>query len=227
MLAAAFPGQTRDDLAGLSIGQRDALLLTLREQTFGSRLTGLADCQGCKNQVEFVFGVPDILVCSPGCPSPSEEESQERIEALALCLADHEVRFRLPNSLDLAAVAEAEDVAVTRRRLLERCLLVVRRDGEERSADQLPADVAQAIVERMAQADPQADVQLVLSCPQCGHQWQAPFDIVSFFWTEIDAWAIRTLRDVHVLASAYGWREADILGMTPWRRHRYLELVAG
>jgi hypothetical protein len=104
--------------------------------------------------------------------------------------------------------------------------MAVHQNGEARSADQLPANIREAVVEQMAQADPQADVQVPLSCPECGHQWQAHFDIVSFFWSEIDAWATRTLRDVHVLASAYGWREADILGMTPWRRHRYLELVA-
>jgi hypothetical protein len=33
------------------------------------------------------------------------------------------------------------------------------------------------------------------------------------------------VREVHLLASAYGWRESDILAMTPWRRQLYLELV--
>ena len=44
----------------------------------------------------------------------------------------------------------------------------------------------------MAEADPQADVQLELNCHACAHTWASPFDIVSFFWREIDAWAQRT-----------------------------------
>ena len=85
------------------------------------------------------------------------------------------------------------------------------------------ADVVDAIVAHMAQADPQADIQLSLVCPQCGHQWQAAFDIASFFWSEINAWANRMLREVHILASRYGWSETDILAMSPWRRQFYLE----
>ena len=38
-----------------------------------------------------------------------------------------------------------------------------------------------------------------MACPACGHGWQARFDVVSFLWSEIDAWAGRMLRDVHTL----------------------------
>ena len=51
------------------------------------------------------------------------------------------------------------------------------------------------------------------------------FDIVSFFWAEIDAWARRVLREVNVLARAYGWRESDILALSPVRRQIYLSMV--
>ena len=70
-------------------------------------------------------------------------------------------------------------------------------------------------------------LELALSCPSCRHQWQATFDIVSFFWSEINAWAHRSLQEVHTLALAYGWREADILAMSPWRRQFYLKMVSG
>ena len=77
----------------------------------------------------------------------------------------------------------------------------------------------------MAETDPQADVQLALACPACGHTWQATFDIVSFFWSEINAWAYHTLREVHGLALAYGWTETDILALSPQRRQLYLEMA--
>jgi hypothetical protein len=68
-------------------------------------------------------------------------------------------------------------------------------------------------------------VLLGLHCPLCSHSWQALFDIASFFWTEISAHARRLLREVDALARAYGWSEAEILGLSASRRQAYLELI--
>jgi hypothetical protein len=48
---------------------------------------------------------------------------------------------------------------------------------------------------------------------------------VSYLWAEVHSWALRTLHEVNVLASAYGWRESDILALSQWRRQAYLEMV--
>jgi len=88
----------------------------------------------------------------------------------------------------------------------------------------LPADLQAEIGAAMAAADPQADLQLALACPQCAHRWQPVFDIARFLWQELHAWALRTLRDVDTLAHAYHWAEADILALSPRRRQAYLEL---
>jgi hypothetical protein len=233
LLAAACPDIPPGTLAQLSIGQRDCRLLTLREWTFGSQLASLTTCPGCGERLELTFDVADIRVTTPPQGDNSDgsdgspADGQEIREALSLNVADHEVHFRLPNSLDLAAMEGNQGATATRQVLLERCLLVTRRDGQEVTADQLPADVVAAVLGHMALADPQADVQLALSCPACEHGWQATFDILSFFWSEISAWAYRILREVHALASAYGWREADILTLSSWRRQLYLEMVSG
>jgi hypothetical protein len=220
LLAAASPDIPPGTLYNLSIGERDARLLTLREWTFGPQLNSLTTCPGCSERLELTFDVSDIR-------AKIASSTAEPGAALLLCIADHEVSFRLPNSLDLFAIAGSQDLAASTQLLFQRCLLAAKHQGEEKSAAQLPKEIAEAVEERMSQADPQADVQLALSCPQCGHQWQAIFDIVSFFWSEIDAWAFRILREVHTLASAYGWREADILAMGPWRRQCYLDMVGG
>lgn len=217
LLAAACPEASPNALAELSIGQRDARLLTLREWTFGSNVVSLATCRACGERLELTFEVANIRV----------EPETEPAETLGLVNDGYEVQFRLPNSLDLAAISGNDaNVAASRRLLLERCLVAAHQGGKPASPDQLPADVVNAVVEQMAQVDPQADVQLKLTCPACDHQWQVAFDIVSFFCSEISAWAHRVLREVHILASAYGWREADILAMSPWRRQLYLEMVS-
>jgi len=211
LLVAACPETLPEALARESVGRRDGRLLTLREWTFGPRLVSLAACPGCGERLETAFEVADIRV----------PEAGDGAETLSLSAAGCELTFRLPNSLDLATLRAGEDLEAARRRLLGRCLL-----GEQAAAvEELPAEALQAVADRMAEADPQGDVQLALQCPACGHAWRAAFDIVSYLWTEVDAWARVLLHEIHVLASAYGWREPDILALSPWRRRSYLELI--
>jgi hypothetical protein len=104
-------------------------------------------------------------------------------------------------------------------------VLSAHHNGDEQAIEALPEPIAARIAECMEQADPQANVQLSLVCPACGQEWRGTFDIVSYFWNEISAWAQDVLRDVHLLASAYGWRESDILTLSPWRRQCYLDMI--
>jgi len=217
LLAAACPETSAEALARLSVGRRNARLLALCELTFGSCLTGLANCPRCGERLEATFTAADIRT------SPADES----VESLALRVGDHEVQFRLPDSLDLMALARSSDTAAARRLLFERCLLDARSQHQAVSAHELPDEVVQAVAARMAQADPQADVRLALGCLSCGHRWLTAFEVVSFFWSEIDTWAVRLLHEVHTLASAYGWSEAEILALSSRRRQLYLEMVSG
>lgn len=202
LLAGACPESPPEALARLSIGQRDARLLALRELTFGGEFTALASCPACAEKIELTFRAVDLA------PVPVPEPPEE----MSLQVDGRELRFRVPNSADLLA-------ATDRGQLLDRCLLTGR--------DHLPDHALELVIHRMAQADPLADIQLALSCAGCGHTWRAPFDIVTFFWRELQACVRGLLREVHTLASAYGWREADILALSPARRRLYLEMVSG
>ncbi len=215
LLAVAVPKMVISDLARLPIGRRDALLLTLREQLFGSRVQTQLMCPKCHNDLDLVFDVDQIRV-------PVESGSREEF----VCeVDDYQVTFRLPTSEDLLMVVHEPDAAAAKQLLLERCLLRVVHHGE--AITELPSPLAEQVIARMAEVDPQGDVELAVTCGTCGHQWYALFDIVSFVWREIGAWAKRLLREVHLLASVYGWAEADILGMSAWRRQCYLDMVQG
>lgn len=214
---AASPETSREALSALSIGRRDAALLTLREWTFGPRLAGLATCPRCSQQLELNFNIDDVRV------NPAAEPDEDA----TITLAGYEFQLRPPNSLDIAAIVNEHETGEKRRMLFERCLLAAWCQGKPATTAELPSDAVDAVVERMAGMDPQADVELNISCPSCGQQWRAVFDIVSFFWSEIDAWARRLLLEIHLLASAYGWQERDILALSPWRRQCFLEMVSG
>jgi hypothetical protein len=144
---------------------------------------------------------------------------------LSLRRGEQEVHFRLPTLRDLRDAVALKDAGQARRHLLQACVLKMTRDGLEVPVDLLPEEIAQEVERQQAQADPQADIRLDLSCPSCGHSWQESFDIAAFFWTEIDARAQRLLQEVHQLASAYGWSEAAILALSSARRQLYLEML--
>src|SRR5262245_59064440 len=93
MLASACPGTPREALAALSIGQRDACLLDLRERLFGPVFSSLAECPGCGEQLEMTFHIRELRAPS-GLPPPP----------LSLERSGYELSFRLPNSLDLLAL---------------------------------------------------------------------------------------------------------------------------
>jgi hypothetical protein len=222
LLAAACGGTPTNALMRLSIGRRDARLLALRAWLFGSQIDGIVSCPGCGERLELAFDVSDIRA-SPDLPELGAAD--EEVESFEFNVADYVVCCRLPDSRDMLAIAGQADVAAIRRQLFKRCVLSAQHDGADLSAAELPDDIVAAIVAYMAEADPQPDVQIALACPVCTRQWQASFDIISYFWQEIDDWARRILREVHILASAYGWREDDILALSPRRRQLYLEMV--
>jgi hypothetical protein len=207
IVAAVDSGRAPEHLERLSIGQRDAELLALREETVGRMIEAVVDCPACGEALELSF---DASRFDRGKAAAGQSHT--------LAAAGAEVRFRLPTTADLVAVANEADVGRACEALLERCVL-------EPPAAQLSARAREAVGARMAELDPLANVELELACPACGEVGRAAFDVASFVWAELETVAWRALEDVHVLASAYGWREDDVLALTPERRRVYLELA--
>ena len=217
LLQAALPKGDPKQLVSLSLGQRDSCLLALREQTFGSRLDGRIDCPSCSERLEFAIDAADLTQAK----RPNEKSAKFTTK-----VQEYQLTFRLPTSRDIAAVSGHRDVASARNTLLQRCVLDVRVDDAPFSLAEVPDDVLQTLIERMANEDPQADMQFGFECPRCGHEWDGVFDIASFMWTELSALAQRLLQDVHTLATTYGWHEREILSMGAGRRRLYLDMAA-
>jgi hypothetical protein len=223
LLSIAEPQSSSDQLAQLSIGERDARLLALRERLFGPTLTSLTECPDCRQGVELTFNVAAVKV-APERAVPGDS-------SLAVSLDGYHVQFRLPNSVDLSTIDMTTDPDRARETLLHRCIASVRRadtdqeDDASLAAAVLPETVVRAIAERMSEVDAQAEAALAVCCPDCGHRWEAVFDIAAYLAEEVHNFVGRLLREVDVLARAYGWRESDILAMTPIRRRAYIGLL--
>ncbi len=220
ILVAACPELGAHALADLTVGQRDALLLEVRQLTFGPRLDATTRCPACAELLEFALQTDDLRL--PGVEAAGQGDG-------TITWTDGQARvvYRLPRVSDLVAIADLSTPQAALSALLERCVLVAAVDGAEVPVHALAPEVVEELAAEMAGRDPQADLQLALTCPACGHGWQAPFDIAAFLWAEIAAAAKRLLREVHLLACTYGWREADILALSAWRRQAYLEMIQG
>jgi hypothetical protein len=211
LLAAACPETEPPELAALAIGRRDTLLLALRRLTLGDRLTAFAACPACGAELEYGVDIGGLLDAAKTPPAK-----------LSVRKDGYDISFRLPDSADLGAVA-GRDAAAARTQILERCILAARRKGKVVAADLLSESALTAVVAAMTRADPLAEITMHLQCAACGRTWDAVLDILSFFWTELGGRVKELLSEVETLARAYGWREADILAMSEWRRRFYLE----
>ena len=216
LLRQAAPGLAHDELADLTVGRRDRYLIALRERWFGATVDTVETCASCGERLELTFDLGEIMVE----PTPPAALHTVDVEG-------YEVAFRLPTCGDLAAVSASPDVATARAALLARCLSEVRRDGAPVPAASLPPRVVEHVERAMEALDPQANVELALRCVACDREWTVAFDIVTFLWDEVVAWSRRLVREVHQLASTYGWAEADIVGMSAGRRALYLEMTGG
>ena len=196
-----------EDLANWPLGRRNRALFDLHCKTFGSRLQGWTSCSSCGEKVEFDLDANVLVSGQAEEPGPQET------------LTVGSERFRLPTSRHLAEVMAADDAKSPTIRLLERC-------RESRPEPLVLSDaMLEEVEEKMASADPMADIRLALLCPTCSHEWDGTLDIARHVWAEIESRARRLLWEVHHLARAYGWTEAETLSLPAARRALYLEMV--
>lgn len=209
----ARPDTDTASLRQLPLGERESDLFALRRALFGERMQVRLGCQACGEDMEFELDAGELARSLGGSGGSGVRVRQ----------GGWDVEFRLPGVADLAAAARAAD---PRGALLARCLVSAVHDGVAVAADDLPGPVQRRIAEAVEAADPGADLALNVACPECGAATRAELDIASYLWTELDAWARDVLLDVHLLATAYGWSEPEILALSPLRRRYYLELCA-
>ncbi len=98
--ALALLGDRGQAFASAPVGRRDAALLALRVECFGSAFTGVTRCPACREEIELAFDADEVWR-EPGAIAGDG--------------------FRLPTSEDLAAIEAMDDVEAARQVLLDRC----------------------------------------------------------------------------------------------------------
>lgn len=194
-------------IAKLLAGDRDYLILQLRRMTLGDQFAAVFSCPACRRAMDVEFRAQDILIE----PRPQDAATYTWRGAQRM------VQYRLPNGADQEAVADLSPAEAVDA-LFARCVVI---DG----GTPLSVEERSAVIAEMERLAPQIDLELDLSCPECGHSFTTPFDCTSFFFSEIRAQSRHLMREVHYLALHYHWSESEILNLQRDRRRGYLALL--
>jgi hypothetical protein len=220
---------------GLLVGDREYLLVRLRQMAFGHKVEAVWNCANahCQKPMDISFSLAELPIERKAVAARffthkfSFVDSGGAVEAPGLdgC----EVKFRLPTGADQEALAAIfhSDPAAAVYQLLARCL---QSGSGSRSLDvaevaQWPAAARHELYEAMGRLAPQVAIELDLTCPECRTSFVADFDCATFFLAEMTANARRLEREVHLLARHYHWSEQEILSLTRKKRRRYIELL--
>lgn len=188
-------------------GERNRRCLDLHRQLVGRDIEAQAACPHCGANIE--FAVPVAAICDV-----------PRVDATCVLELDgmpQAGRFRLPRMADLDGLPPDLDESALAQRLAEAC----RTEGE----GLLSAEALALLADLFEQADPLAALEIALTCSECATAFSVPVEPAGLVAREIDRLVDRLLREVHLLASAYGWGEDQVLAIPAARRARYLAMV--
>lgn len=219
----------------LLVGDREYLLLKLREMTFGPRVAAVLNCRDCGAPMDVAFELGEGGVERRPVRSRffRAELSPEAAFLDPSGVERREVEFRLPTGADqeAAAAAASGGEGAALEMLLARLVRPAGGDGGEGGeswdafAARLPAATRAEIEGHMARVAPAVELELEGVCPECGAAFETTFDLTGFFAAEMQQ-NLRSLeRAVHMLAFHYHWPEGEILSLTRRRRQRYVEMI--
>ncbi len=222
---------TYDVIRSLLTGDRDYLVLKLRQMTFGNRIEAILICPNpdCSEKFDIDFNLENVpikkgiissQVFTTKIPSFKNKKGNKYSN----------VEFRLPNGEDqeLLSPIFADDNSSAEDTLFARC--INRIDGvkkkDESIARKLSPIAREEIAKKMEEIAPQVDLKIDVKCPECGNEFSFDFGIAQFFLDEIKLNVNQLYREVHFLAFYYKWSESEILSMTRRKRRKYIELLS-
>lgn len=217
MLRAAFPNVPEGELDDLPIGAWNAGLLRIRRQQFGDDFVLVDRCPHCVETVELRVPGDRLRPADTAVTRPPQ----------ALQIGECTITARLLTGADWRAASRqpAADAIEASIHLLRRAIVDARCADHALAADEIPTAVWEPLAEELAQADPWSEILFSLRCPRCSRSWESVLEPGDYVWRELTSAAQHALRQVHRLASAYGWAEAAILELPPDRRTAYIALL--
>jgi hypothetical protein len=211
---------SRTHVEALTRGDRDFLALRLRRSLFGDRVSLVVTCANpaCGARADLDLEVEAL----------APEREQPGAEFLDIATPGGPARVREPTGADDRALARVGGSRSERAAELW-SRLVLDLDGRGPLTAQawlaLGAPVRHSIALGLSEQSSAPDLGVVTACPSCSASMQLTIDPFGLLLRELRQGVERLIAEVHCLAWAYGWPEADILALPRTRRWGYLDLV--
>ncbi len=203
-------------VTGLAVADRQFLMLELAARLAPGETWLTAWCGACSERFDFAVDYRCLPVKEAGAGYPFADVQTGR----GPC------RFRVPTGADQELVADLDDGEALR--CLLACCLVAHdgRMADGRSAwdmvESFSSDDFEAIDAALESVAPEVAVSVQAACPACGALHVIPVDP---YRALSGPQGENLLQEIHAIASAYHWSEAEILALPQDRRWRYLELI--
>ena len=198
-----------DSSPGLTIGERDRALTALWGHTFGDTILATHRCVNCAELFDISFSLSQLVATLDAVLRPDE---------VAALNADGSATLRGGQTVR-APTAEAE-AAVTGLGLEEAVAVLTERFVE--GDDPVDAETLDRVLDWLS---PVVDLDLDGVCPECDTAQGIRFSIEHFLMTTLQRERPRLHREIHLLATAYGWPLEDILGLDRDERQALVALV--
>lgn len=213
--ALVVDGDGASGVAAWTLAERDRALASLHRRVFGDRIAAARRCGVCGEMFEVAFSLAELAE-SVGRGDPPAEIEALLDQGRVRLTSGHTVRA--VTGRDEAAVASIalRDPEAAADSLAARCV----ESGPE--GVPVPADVLDRVLEWLA---PVLDVDLVGSCPECGAQQETAFSVEHWLVAALAQGRRQLLREVHLLARAYGWSLAGVLELGRGERQALAAMV--
>lgn len=166
---------TEAQVAQMHLGDRDYLLLRLRQHSLGDAVHQVVRCPACRARVDVDFNISELPVRNLA-DAPAQWRASLQGKTLSL---------RLPNGADLQAIEALalDNPAAANTRLFARLVQSVD-DGAAPTEDEVrawPLPLRAALSQWLAEHAPGPDLYLELACPECDADISYTFDLNAFF----------------------------------------------
>jgi hypothetical protein len=204
-ILAGASGAPAEAIETLPAGDAETLLMLLRRALLGEMIVADVRCpsEGCGARIDVSFAVGDYLrnYTPRAAGEPPDEEGW---------FTSGRAAFRLPTLRD--------QIETSRRPAADRALL-------RRCVRNAEGSALRKIVSLMEKIAPTVSGYVGGTCPECGACVEVYFDVARFVLQELRGLAVEVYDHVHLLASQYGWSEAEILALPRSRRAAYVARV--
>jgi hypothetical protein len=209
LAACGPPGRDLEFYWDLPVSARTAGLLGLAALDGADAIDVELRCPDCSQPLEISLGVDELL-----------DREGSAIDRLTLVAESGVVmELRRPTGRDQATWAAT---AFTDERAWRQAAASRICDGTGALDDEMLDRIERALDE----ADPLLRAAVETACPDCGAVSQQDVDLIACALERLRRAQHIAIETVHQMASHYHWSEAEILAMPPWRRERYLSLLA-